>query len=651
MFTEYFGLTENPFNLATDFSVFFIDSYKKKICRQILADFQTDYQPILVTGPLGVGKTQFAHYLLIQTPADIKTTYFSYHYTSDIDKTQQLLVQLSELQKKNIFIIDNAHDLPIDELILILASSKNLPNIQLLLMGLPELHSKLTALDPDLYSPDQAHPYPLIGLTPQEVSDYIQFRLQHAGYETNKSPALFSAEALKELAALSYGMPHSINLLCGSSLLLTSIYEQDQVSEAIVQEASLNSLLPKNKFEHLKPTNILDFPVALPSSQINKPSLIKMRLRQTRFIDHRTKHLKRYALIHKPSVTAQLPILLTDHSSDTVTHPTPQRNQLQRLSKGVLAFCASLALLFGVQFISKPTQTLIIQQKPSAVAIDQASENAVQSVATHDQNPTIENSIRLQSPVAETYLTEYLKQPKAIQSNANPTHSSFSALSNQKIWAPNPETANVPETSPPLANRDKIQLDQKIDTTQINAHLLVQNGKVAKAASPAQEKLVKPIVEAQLDSDMTVKDINTLPATKAGRLKPKLSNSRPQLRQLTLQTLQKKPLDNVDPQEAAARDRASSKLDLARLGIEFGVEAFMQAAQTGNAYVLKLLISGGMPPDVKNNQGETALMIASRKGYKRVVNQLINAGARPEQRYQQSLIVGKGESDNGVTNF
>jgi Ankyrin repeats (3 copies) len=79
----------------------------------------------------------------------------------------------------------------------------------------------------------------------------------------------------------------------------------------------------------------------------------------------------------------------------------------------------------------------------------------------------------------------------------------------------------------------------------------------------------------------------------------------------------------VDEQEAAARDRAASRLRLSRLGVEFNEDSLINAAQKGDLKVVKLLIDGGIPRNIKNHSGQTALMASAKNGHKHIIKELL----------------------------
>jgi ankyrin repeat protein len=119
----------------------------------------------------------------------------------------------------------------------------------------------------------------------------------------------------------------------------------------------------------------------------------------------------------------------------------------------------------------------------------------------------------------------------------------------------------------------------------------------------------------------------------------------------------------VDEMEVSVRERSSNRLKLNTLGIDFSVEALLSASRQGNLQAIKLMLAGGIPPDIKdavlgvspllegakngqlqviqallakganadirNNEGQTALITAVKNNKKTVVKALLNGGADP----------------------
>src|SRR4051812_6426575 len=69
---------------------------------------------------------------------------------------------------------------------------------------------------------------------------------------------------------------------------------------------------------------------------------------------------------------------------------------------------------------------------------------------------------------------------------------------------------------------------------------------------------------------------------------------------------------------------------LGRLGVPYSAEMFVAQAGEGDGEVVELFLDSGMPPNVRNKEGITAITNAAAAGYANVVNLLIAKGAAVE---------------------
>ena len=106
--------------------------------------------------------------------------------------------------------------------------------LQILLLGQPELATKLN--DPRLKQFKQriSLRYHISPLTRQDTSAYIRHRLKVSGYAGERP--LFSTEAEEVLFAYSKGFPRSINSLCDNALLTGYVREKREITPEMIGE-------------------------------------------------------------------------------------------------------------------------------------------------------------------------------------------------------------------------------------------------------------------------------------------------------------------------------------------------------------------------------------------------------------------------------
>jgi hypothetical protein len=148
---------------------------------------------------------------------------------------------LEQLRKRRIvaLLIDEAQALsePILEELRLLSNLETSKEklVQIVLVGQPELESKLD--QPALRQLKQrvALRCRLEPLDRHDVSAYVDFRLRTAGYAGDM---LFDAVALENIARYSQGIPRLINLICENALLRAFKSSEQRVAPELVDEAA-----------------------------------------------------------------------------------------------------------------------------------------------------------------------------------------------------------------------------------------------------------------------------------------------------------------------------------------------------------------------------------------------------------------------------
>lgn len=618
MFTEYFGFTKNPFNLAADLSCFCLDSDRQELVDHIVTNLQTETKPIVLTGSIGIGKTLLIKYLQPKLPAHFDCIYLA---ESSITYSERIHAVISRLPKtlengtKPLVILDNAHEIPLVDLQFLLVDTSSNSSFQLMLVGLTDLTNKLYSVDRDFFADKKSHSYRMIGLNDQQVKTYIKFRLNQAGYCEKTRGKLFSDGALRILTDLSQGIPHSINLLCGAALLIASFDNKNQVSTEIAQEATLSCLLPAEITEEKILASFNDSQLI----QAKAPVISSKRSARFRRQGHqRIKNWKRIANIHYrlPMASAAISPSNTDLA----------KSRRKRLVNGVAVLGFSLCCLIGLQQLDGV--------KPGIQQGMVNSANNYQSVG-NDQHQIAYSSIK----------GEVSKQMANLDLSQVTPKASMSAASDEKLIVASTETAKeVVNSEAPVTINEPLQQQVSPLQTQVatpvvtNSHKTIIDRKhLATVAVSSKELLVKldknhvkslPKSKVEPIKVLAKNDLDFIPVPEknpkfehvSAKLIPELG-SNPE--KLTVQ-----PVNAVlNSQEIAARDRAASRLNLYRLGIEYSVDSLMAAAQSGNVHVIRLLLASGISPNLKNSQGETALIKAASKGYKAAVKELLSAGA------------------------
>ncbi|MGO9377201.1 MAG: XrtA/PEP-CTERM system-associated ATPase [Dissulfurispiraceae bacterium] len=260
MYTSFFALTCNPFQLTPDPEFLFLSKDHKKALTYLNYGIAADTGFILVTGEVGTGKTTLIRRILKELNKDIKVA----RVNNTLVNSEQLIAMISddfgiETQGKDktrmlrdlsdfiisqyargcrtTLIIDEAQNLS-PELLEEVRLLSNLETdksklLQIILAGQPEL--KQTLALPKLRQLRQrisisCHINPL---DRNETEAYIFHRLGIAG---NRSAVAFLDGALNLLHEATHGIPRLINIFCDFLLLAAFSEGTKEISVDLVQE-------------------------------------------------------------------------------------------------------------------------------------------------------------------------------------------------------------------------------------------------------------------------------------------------------------------------------------------------------------------------------------------------------------------------------
>ncbi len=81
------------------------------------------------------------------------------------------------------------------------------------------------------------------------------------------------------------------------------------------------------------------------------------------------------------------------------------------------------------------------------------------------------------------------------------------------------------------------------------------------------------------------------------------------------------------PLIGCTKSQGSARRELTTLNVPYTQKQFLTSAKEGNTKVVALFLQAGMDPNVKNNDGQTALMLAAYSGHIDTVKLLIRHGA------------------------
>jgi type II secretory pathway predicted ATPase ExeA len=245
MYLEYFSLKRHPFRITPDPSLFFPGgTHGRGVVLDALVYGITTGEGILkVVGEVGSGKTMLCRMLEERLPPSIEIVYLAnpnltardivyaiaFELKLEVDSGTDRLLVMQKLQgyllKKHseggsvVVFVEEAQGMPLETLeeIRLLSNLETHRHklMQIVLFGQPELEHKLQSKSIRQLRERITHSFDLDPLTPEDVREYLHFRLQQAGCPWR----LFSPRAEKMLASASGGLTRRINILADKSLL------------------------------------------------------------------------------------------------------------------------------------------------------------------------------------------------------------------------------------------------------------------------------------------------------------------------------------------------------------------------------------------------------------------------------------------------
>ena len=265
MYHQHFGLNEAPFSIAVNPRYLFMSQRHRDALAHLLYGVSGGGGFILLTGEVGTGKTTVNRCLLEQLPDttdlaiilnpalsavellatacdELKIDYprGTQSLKELTDALHRYLLENYERGRKTVLMIDEAQHLDFNVLeqirLLTNLETNDEKLLQIILIGQPELTEKLSR--PELRQLNQriTARYNLQPLNLQETTAYIKHRLEVAGLRGGVS--LFETAAIKQIHALTRGIPRLINVLCDRALLGAYGQQRGSVNKKLIAQAA-----------------------------------------------------------------------------------------------------------------------------------------------------------------------------------------------------------------------------------------------------------------------------------------------------------------------------------------------------------------------------------------------------------------------------
>lgn len=261
MYLNFYNLVGEPFGITPDPAFLFLSPTHKEAIGAVLYGIEMRKGFVLITGEVGTGKTTVVRSCLqsldreevkpvyifdpnISFAALLRTILKELQIVSQTGEVHEMVQELLaflireyRVGRNVVLVLDEAQNTPIDALenLRLLSNLETSEDklIQIVLVGQPELETKLARHELRQLRQRIAVRATLRSLSPRESLGYVRDRLSQVTPQQNQ---IFTARALDRVIRHSKGIPRVINILCDNALIAGYGYQKNPVSLAIARE-------------------------------------------------------------------------------------------------------------------------------------------------------------------------------------------------------------------------------------------------------------------------------------------------------------------------------------------------------------------------------------------------------------------------------
>lgn len=292
MYTSYFGLKENPFNLTPDPRYLFLSNHHKEALDHLLYGITQRKGFIVITGGIGTGKTTLCRALLNKLDNATKSALILNSFLSDTellaainqefgidtlspsasrkqcsDSLNEFLLETFSSGGNAVLLIDEAQNLShkVLEQIRMLSNleTEREKLLQIVFVGQPELNEVFAAPALRQLSERIMVRYELRPLDQKDVQGYIEHRLAMGGAQGR---VRFADGSIKAVYEYSRGNPRRINAACDRSLLVAYARDEFVISRNTVLKAIddiKGSVVPNYRSFNWRRKKVLSLPLLI----------------------------------------------------------------------------------------------------------------------------------------------------------------------------------------------------------------------------------------------------------------------------------------------------------------------------------------------------------------------------------------------------
>jgi len=263
MYTTFFNLKENPFNLTPDPRFLYLSPQHYDALNHLIYGINERKGFIVVTGGIGTGKTTLCRALLTNMDPSIDTALLFNSSISDvellatinqelgistphaatkksyIDVLNTYLLKNFAAGRNTVLLIDEAQNLSLN----VLEQIRMLSNLetekekllQIVLIGQPELEDLLCSSSLRQLNERITVRYEIGPLTDDQIQNYIVHRLHVAG--DNNGSVRFLKDSFRTLYDYTEGIPRRINAICDRALLIAYSKDVYNIDKHMIKQA------------------------------------------------------------------------------------------------------------------------------------------------------------------------------------------------------------------------------------------------------------------------------------------------------------------------------------------------------------------------------------------------------------------------------
>jgi type II secretory pathway predicted ATPase ExeA len=258
MYEAHFGLREKPFSILPDPDLIYWGPMHRMAMSMLEFGVLNNAGFTVVTGDIGSGKTTLVRCLLRRVSPSMRVGLISNTPRGREELLQWIMLSLDQpfegnfptlfkrlrdylfhqyqSGRRTVIIVDEAQNLDWESLEdLRMLSNINADKhqvLQLILVGQPQLRDLLRSPNLTQFAQRVSSDFHVRPLKPEDVGNYINYRLQAVG----ASYQIFSPDSCALIAKASGGIPRTINILCDTALVYAYAANEHYVEADVVTQ-------------------------------------------------------------------------------------------------------------------------------------------------------------------------------------------------------------------------------------------------------------------------------------------------------------------------------------------------------------------------------------------------------------------------------